>query len=160
MMQQSEQKLRKYRRMGSMEQIFTILNEHKLNGWGPAAGVSEITNLSEIPLSRIQKLWNKVHYKYESLQAQFLTVKSVYKYDWIYIGCIPFNIIKCDNNTNIDELLLKELNSRYLLLNDLNITDSDIINNKYNITKIPPLYRILICNNYLLLNYNHAIADG
>eukprot|EP01083_Nonionella_stella_P049397 131657_1 len=158
-MEQTCKKLRKYRRMGSMEQIFTIFNDYKI-GWGAAAGLSHISKLSEIPLHKVQALWNKVHYKYEALQAQYLTVPSVYQFDWIYIGCVPFKIIKCEEPIDLHQLLVRELNFRYLLLNDLNITQSDITHNKYDIADIPPLYRIIICGDHWMLSYNHGIGDG
>eukprot|EP01084_Bolivina_argentea_P037859 70005_1 len=151
--------LRHFRKMGSMEQIFTIFNDDKIAGWGPMTGVEKINGLSKIPLETIQSCWNKIHAKYQSFQCQILTTSNVNEYDDIYIGCVPFKIIRC-NGEDQDKLLVKELNHRFLLLNDLNLSHQDIIDGKYDINNIPPLYRIFIIDDWLLLNFNHCTADG
>ena len=149
------------RKMGSMEQIFTIFNDLKIDGWGPAAGIQRIEGLSQIPLDRFQSIWNRLHSKYQSFQCQFLTVPDTKSYDSIYIGCKPFQIIKYQpGEMDIFEILKREMNHRFLLLNDLNLTAEDIKNHKYSISDIPPVYRIYLVDDWWCLNINHAIADG
>eukprot|EP01084_Bolivina_argentea_P254676 428199_1 len=153
--------LRFYRKMGSMEQIFTIFNDIKtIKGWGPMAGIDTITGLSQIPLDKLQSLWNKIHLKYEQLQIQVLTVPNINEYDDLYIGCLPFQFIKKDDNADIHKLVVEELNHQYILLNDCNLTSNDMKTGNYDINKIPPLYRIFVIKDSLLLSFNHAIGDG
>eukprot|EP01084_Bolivina_argentea_P236402 397490_1 len=154
-------KLRHFRKLGSMEQLFPVFNDLKINGWGPVAGAYKIPGLSQIPLTTIQNIWNKIHSKYESLQTQILTIDNIYEYDDFYIGCLPFQIIKCDSpKHNVHQIIKREANSRYLLLNDYNLTAKDIKKGNYNIKNINPLYRIFICDDYFVLNYCHSIGDG
>eukprot|EP01084_Bolivina_argentea_P088367 159554_1 len=132
--------LRKYRYMGSMEGLFTIFNDLKI-AWGSAAGAQLIPGLREISDNKLEAMWKKIHSKYHSLQVQFLTNNdSIYEYDPIYIGTIPFKIIRL-NGANVNKILVKELNYRFLLLNDFGLTSKDLENNSYDINKILPLYR-------------------
>eukprot|EP01083_Nonionella_stella_P229700 812719_1 len=86
-------KLQKYRRMGSMEQLFVFLNELKLN-WGSCVSISKIDGLSTIATPKLQSLCNQLYKKYQSLQSIYLTVDTIYKFDWVYTGVLPFKIIR------------------------------------------------------------------
>eukprot|EP01084_Bolivina_argentea_P283558 485678_1 len=155
--------LRKYRRIGSMEQLFVCLNDLKLD-WGAACSCVKVDGLSQISTNKLQAIWNKLFNKYESLQSQILTIKSMYQFDWVYIGCLPYKISRHETPTHKEDLLhelyLKEMNHRFLLLNDFNLTAEDIENKKYDIHAISPLYRIVIYNDYIIINIQHAIGDG
>eukprot|EP01084_Bolivina_argentea_P255095 428976_1 len=151
--------LRKYRDMGSMETLFTIFNDLKIS-WGAGGGAHLIPGLNKFPDYKLQAIIDKIHSKYHSLQVQFLTKNdSVYEYDPIYIGTKPFKIIRL-NDANINEILVKELNHRFLLLNDFNLTTKDIENNNYDLAKISPLYRVVLVDDYLIFTYQHAVGDG
>eukprot|EP01084_Bolivina_argentea_P037860 70006_1 len=152
--------LRFFRKMGSMEQIFPIFNEYKIEGWGPMVGCSKIPGLSELPLEKIQSMVNQMHAKYQSFQCQFLTVPDTTQYDDIYIGLPPTKVIQLPSGTDPNKMVLREMNHRFLLLNDLNLTTEKLKNGNYNINKIPTLYRVFLWDNYLLFNWNHAIIDG
>eukprot|EP01083_Nonionella_stella_P115073 340747_1 len=152
------QSLQYFRKMGSMEQLFTIFNDLKINAWGPAVGVHKISNLSSISLDKLQEFWNMIHCKYEAYQTQIMTVEDVNEYGDIYLGVLPFTIIKYDGD--IHELTRREINHRFLLLNDFDITAQDITNHNYSVNSVCPLYRVFICSDYFVLNINHAIGDG
>eukprot|EP01084_Bolivina_argentea_P316355 548341_1 len=137
--------LRKYRRMGSMEQLFVFLNELKLN-WGSAVSMAKIDGLSNISTPKLQTICNQLYKKYESLQSTYLTVHTIYNFDWVYTGVQPFQIIRHNSNHHdtdfLHKLYVTEMNWRYLLLNDYNLTETDIQNKKYDMKTISPLYRV------------------
>eukprot|EP01084_Bolivina_argentea_P255096 428977_1 len=150
--------LRKYRDMGSMEGLFTIFNDLKIP-WGTSGGAQLIPGLHEISDDKLQAIWDKIHSKYHLLQVQILTKNdNIYEYDPIYIGILPFKIIRL-NGSNVHTILVKELNYRFLLLNDFNLSVTDIENNNYDITKISPLYRVIFIDDYFIFTNQHAIVD-
>eukprot|EP01084_Bolivina_argentea_P305654 528049_1 len=155
--------LRFYRKMGGLEQVmeaFSCWNNNQIP-WNIITSRIKIDGLHEIDKETLQKHFNKIHAKYESLQCQFLCNKNNDEYDSIYIGCLPPDIIICQNINDFDKLFRKEMNQRFKLLNDVGLTTpDDIENGKYNIKNIPALYKVIKCDDYLIFKTHHALLDG
>ena len=153
--------LTRYRRMGSMEQPFTMFEPHDVT-FAAAAGILTIPGLSEIPKDRLQTLWNKIHKKYKCLQCQYLMVDSLDEYDWVYIGILPPDLLFLDAKTSdLHKLLNRECNHRFILLNHCGLTENNLdVTKDYDINKIPALYRLFIIGDSLLFNGHHGLFDG
>lgn len=151
-------RLKKLRRMGSMEQLFTML--HPMNvEWGSCVSYVKINDLSKIPLSTLQKLWDKMHYKYVIFGCQYLITPNEHEFDLIYHGLPSSKMLSLTGNDNdFHEYIVKALNYRYLVLNDFNLNENNIETAKYDLNKIPHLYSICRYNDYLVLTYVYMSA--
>ena len=146
-----------------MEQIFTVLRDRGMKGasWGPICGLYRIPQLQQVPLSQLQSIWDALYVKYESLQAQILTVSKLDEYDWIYSGVLPGKVVRHQTGEmSIHERLTREMNHTYLILDDFSLTHEKVQSGDYSLASIPPLYRICVSGEHMITNFHHAVADA
>eukprot|EP01084_Bolivina_argentea_P250493 419698_1 len=152
--------LRLYRKLGCLEQKWTIFHNYNIGGIGTGVSFVKINGLSKISDEKIQNISDRIHAKYEALQCQILSIDDVNEYDTLYIGVSPPKIKRYDDDTLFHKLVAECLNFKFKLLNDFGLNDDDDIKQgDYNIKDIEPLYFRLICGDNLITYYCHVVLD-